>query len=72
MVEKLFASVRLAFQAPAPRSSESQEEIKGRIARRTVARVATGNVRLQRGEYVTSKDLDSQYERVKAYKFEAP
>ena len=35
-----------------------------------VSRVSTGNVRLRRGEYVTSKDIDSQYERVKHYKFD--
>ena len=35
-----------------------------RPAARIVSRVSSGNIRLQRGEYVTRADLEEQYERV--------
>ena len=33
-------------------------------------RTATGNVRLQRGEYLTKKQSDENFERVKGYNFD--
>ena len=37
--------------------------------RRTVSRVASGNIRLQRGEYLTREDIDRKYENVKSCEF---
>ena len=57
-----------AFRAPKSIQS-SAEESKRTIARSVVRRAATGNVRLQLGNFVTKEDLDRQYERVKSYSF---
>ena len=58
-----------AFRAPKPVQS-STEESKRTIAKGVVRRAATGNVRLQLGNFVTKEDLDQQYERVKSYRFD--
>lgn len=58
-----------AFRAP-DRPPPPTDESKRRIARSVVQRVATGNVRLQRGEFATKEELDRQYERVVAVSFE--
>ena len=58
-----------AFRAP-DRQPSPTDESKRRIARSVVQRVATGNVRLQRGEFATKADLDRQYERAVAVNFE--
>lgn len=58
-----------AFRAPKSIES-STEESKRAIARGVVRRVATGNVRLQLGNFATKEDLDRQYERVKRYSFD--
>ena len=42
---------------------------KDDIARNVVKRTSTGNVRLQLGAFVTKQDLDSEYERLKSYRF---
>ena len=57
-----------AFRAPRPIRS-STEESKRTIAKSVVRRAATGNVRLQLGNFVTKEDLDQQYERVTSYRF---
>lgn len=57
-----------AFRAPKQIPS-SADESKQKIARDVVRRTATGNVRLQLGNFATKDDLDRQYERVKSYKF---
>ena len=36
---------------------------------RSVSRVATGNIRLQRGEYSTREDINREYEQVKSADF---
>lgn len=64
----LIRSLRLAFRTPAPpsRPDESRRESDRRI----VARLSNGNIRLQRGEYVTRTDLEEQYERVRSCTFD--
>lgn len=58
--------VRLAFSLePPPPSDTTPNEARRRISRRLVKRMTAGNIRIQRGEYVTREDLDRQYERVK-------
>ena len=57
-----------AFRAP-KRIQSSTDEPTQEIARRVVRRTASGDVRLQLGNFVTKDDLDRQYERVKSYKF---
>lgn len=46
------------------------EAVKEDIARGIVRRTATGNVRLQRGEYLTKEQADENFERVKGYSFD--
>ena len=46
------------------------EEDRRKADRHIVMRLSSGNIRLQRGEYVTKEDLDKQYERVKALNFD--
>ena len=58
-----------AFRAP-ERQPSPTDESRRRIARNTVRRVTTGNVRLQRGEFATKEELDRQYERVVAMHFD--
>ena len=43
--------------------------IRERITRNVVSQVATGNIRLQRGEYVTKEDLDKQFDHIKSLQF---
>lgn len=58
--------VRLAFSLePCPPSDKPLEETRRRISHRLVKRMTAGNIRIQRGEYMTREDLDRQYERVK-------
>lgn len=67
MVKKLLASARLAFFSPGPpRSPEEMEAARRRITRDVIIRTATGNTRLQRGEYVTRKQLDEEFEHVRS------
>ncbi len=56
------------FRAPRPLWS-STEESKRTSAKRVVRHAATGNVRLQLGNFATKEDLDQQYERVTTYRF---
>lgn len=64
----LIRNLRLAFRTPAvpSRADESKRESDRRI----VGRVSSGNIRLQRGEYVTRADLEEQYERVRSCAFD--
>ncbi len=72
MSNRLLASLRLAFWAPKPpRSREEVEKARRRVARSVVMQKATGNVRLQRGEYSTREDIDREYEYVKELRFDA-
>lgn len=66
----MFRRVVGAFRAPRrPRSSRSTEKSRRAIARGVVRRTATGNVRLQLGQFVTKDDLNRQYERIKNFRF---
>ena len=46
-----------------------RKEAVREMARDTVKRVATRNIRLQRGQYVTREDIDRSWERVKDHRF---
>ena len=48
----------------------SSEAVGEDVARGVVRRTATGSVRLQRGQYVTRKDVDQKWEQVKDYRFD--
>lgn len=54
--------IRLAFWRP--KLPEDPEKAKRASVRRIVSRLARGNVRLRRGQYVTREDLERQRERV--------
>ncbi|MFN3077015.1 MAG: hypothetical protein ABT940_09085 [Alphaproteobacteria bacterium] len=51
---------------PLPEPASVRDE---RIARMTVARNARGNIRLVSGFYVTKKDIDRAYDRIKDVTF---
>lgn len=64
------AVFRRAFRSPVKnRPSRTREEVENEVARRTVGRVATGNVRLQQGQYVTKEDTDERLERLEGHRF---
>ena len=69
-MKSLIKSARLAFRAPAalplPPSAESRRQTSEKIVRS----LARGNIRLQRGDYVTKEDIDREYERIKSYQFD--
>lgn len=46
------------------------ETVKENVAKGIVQRNATGNVRLQRGQYLTQEQADENFERVKEYSFD--
>ena len=69
-MKKLLTSVRMAFRSPTRPTFTFSDDSKRQVARRTVARVATGNVRLQNGQYATKDDIDRKYERVKSANFD--
>lgn len=62
-------TIRLAFWSP--KLPEDPEKAKQASARRIVSRLARGNVRLQRGQYVTREELDEQRKRAASYDFDA-
>ena len=53
-----------------PRLRRDHQTVKKDIARGVVRRVAPGNVRLQRGQYLTREDMDQRLELLKGYKFD--
>ena len=68
-MKNLFKSVRMAFRAPRGPASPMPDASERAIARRVVRTTSTGNVRLQRGQYVMREDVNREYERVKSYNF---
>jgi len=60
--------VWLAFIAPTVPTHV--EEAKQRSDRRIVSAHSNGNIRLQKGQYSTKKEIDRQYERVRNHNFE--
>ena len=68
MKKRLIEAMRVAFRAPAQPPPQT-EESKQHLDRRVVKRLASGNIRLQRGEYSTREDIDREYERVKSHTF---
>lgn len=69
-MKKLLTSVPMAFRSPTRPTFPLSDESKRRVARRAVTSVATGNVRLQNGQYATKDDIDRKYERVKSTNFD--
>lgn len=70
MLKTLIEAVRIAFEAPVDHSPVSLEESRRQSDRRIVRRLATGDMHLKLGQYVTREDLDREYERVKTYRFD--
>lgn len=65
----MFSKLIDAFRAPNFPKSLTKDERRERT-RRLVMRTASGNVRIQRGQYATREDLDKQFERVTAESFD--
>ena len=62
--------IRRSFRSPVKnRPSRTREESDDKIARSVVGRIATGNVLLQRGQYVTKEDTKKRLERLKNHRF---
>ena len=64
----LMRFIRLVLHSP--KVTTRTEEDKRLADRRIVSRLSSGNIRLQRGEYVTREDIEEQYERVKSFNFD--
>ena len=64
----LMRFIRLALHSP--KVTTRTEEDRRLADRRIVSRLSSGNIRLQRGEYVTREDIEEQYERVKSFNFD--
>ena len=60
---------RLATRRPGTGSSGEHRLSREASQRRIVAEHSRGNIRLQRGEYVTQGELAKQYERLKGHDF---
>lgn len=65
--DRLRASLRTP--GPLPPSAAEAEQRSEVLAREVVRSTATGNVILQRGDFLTSGDIEREYERVKSYDF---
>lgn len=61
--------IRLALYSPKTEMRNREEE-EALADRRIVSRLSRGNIRLQRGQYVTRSQIEEQYERVKSLRFE--
>ena len=68
MIDRLLRFIRVAFWSPRITNSGVKDE--ARISKQIVQRLSHGNIRLQRGEYITKKDIDKEYERVKSFNFD--
>lgn len=64
----LMRFIRLALHSP--KVTTRTEEDRRLADRRIVSRLSHGNIRLQRGEYVTREEIEEQYERVKSFDFD--
>ena len=62
-------TIRLAFWSP--KLPEDPEKAKRESVRRIVSRLARGNVRLQRGQYVTREELEEQRKKAASYDLDA-
>ena len=63
----LMRFIRLALHSP--KVTTRTEEDRRLADRRIVSLLSSGDIRLQRGEYVTREDIEEQYERVKSFNF---
>ena len=64
--------IRCAWSAlqPPERPLQDTEARTRQHDQEIVERFATGNIRLQRGEFSTREDLDREYDEVQAYPFD--
>ena len=60
MLKRLIEQTRAALQAPTAKPSALSEKSLRASDKKIVQRLATGSVRLQRGEYSTAEDIDRQ------------
>ncbi len=66
----ILSTIRFAFRRPAsPLSDTEFAKLERDIDKSIVTRLSTGNIRLQRGEYLTEEDVAKEYERIKDLKF---
>ncbi len=64
----LMRFIRLALHSP--KVTTRTDEDRRLADRRIVSLLSSGDIRLQRGEYVTREDIEEQYERVKSFNFD--
>lgn len=70
-MRRFVKTIRSAFRAArSDRQIPNHEETKDAVARGAVKRVASGNVRTQRGQYITREQMDKGLERVTGYRFD--
>ena len=64
----LMRLIRLTLHSP--KVTTRTEEDRRLADRRVVRRLSRGDIRLQRGEYITREEIEEQYERVKSFNFD--
>lgn len=67
---KIVERWRLATRRPRTSTQEEIDERQRESDRRIVMQLSRGNIRLQRGEYVTRADLDREVEKVRKLDFD--
>ena len=67
MIDRLLRSFRLALWSPRIVSHGGKDE--DRITKNVVRLFSHGNIRLQRGEFFTEKDIKERYDRIKSFDF---
>ena len=60
MLKRLIEHTRAALQMPTAKPAALSEKSLRASDKKVVQRLATGSVRLQRGEYATAEDIDRQ------------
>lgn len=67
---KIVERWRLATRRPRTSTQEEIDERQRESDRRIVMQLSRGNIRLQRGEYVTRADLDREVEKISKLDFD--
>lgn len=70
MIKKIVRTAQAAFKRPRGPASPLSEESRRKIARGVVGKTATGNVNLQRGEYMSRKDVEERFEEIRCHNFD--
>lgn len=70
MMKKIVRTAQAVFRRPKGPASPLSEKSRREIARGVIGKTATGNVYLQRGEYVSRQDVEERFEEIRCHDFE--